>query len=381
MRAVLAVFVVLMSAPSLGLATPLVNANQLVAVLEEVGKQPVSGAEKIRFLDNVTRRASSRVEGYSEEVSFTTRMMSAPSTPDALGSVTNMVYAIPTVVLMPDNPAKNPLILIHNSVEISSEIMDRIVANKAVQEQIDIIAKGKDGFFQPWAQSDTFTAEITPKENHFNVLGKMDISQKSERDMEKFFDGYVWRIGSFNTVIRTQGVREFGRFYDEETARVEAYEKKLFKQTFKAIPDKRPFMKLVGWQLNPTNQVEDPASEFGHWEYENIDASPDVNVFVEVINHVDYYEMIFFVPYEESLGSDKIATLVTKLNDTLSGKRPPGAASAVAMDSDYKGLAQVIVTYDLTEGVLGKTIYSNAEAFDKYVNKYYRKLEKVAEKM
>lgn len=365
--------------PLLSRAEPLVNDIQLVEALKKGSDMwEVRSRPDIKRIGNIERRASSKVAGYSSEVLFTTRWETGSENQGS--HVTYEIRQIPTLILMPDNPAKNPLLLIHDSVTVNEEIMDRLVNNKYVKDQVEVIATGKHGFNEPWSKkSKYFSAEITPKNDHFHVSGRMDISDFSVKDMAEFFDGYVFRIAGFNQVIKVQGRQEYSKYYDEEAEKGEAFQKELFKKTHKQITDKRVFTSLVGWQLN--KQVDEPESDLGHWEYDNIDASPDVNVFVEVINYGDYYKMMFFVPYDKDSGDAGLESVLQKMNDKLAGKMPSGASSVTAKDSPYKGLVMVEVKYDLSQGVMGKTIYSNAEDFDKFTNKHYRKLEKLAEKM
>lgn len=285
---------------------------------------------------------------------------------------------MPHIALFPDNPARDPVVFIHDTIEVYKQVQDIVLATQEVKAALAQLAQGDSTFFSPWSNAKGFTSSIQAADKKFVLHGQYELNGLNTKQMQAFLDGYVSRIALLNRHLERENRIEYSKVYDRETSQAAKAQKALFKKTYTEINDKATFMTLVGWQLNTTNQLEEPLSTLGHWEYENVDASDEENVFVEVINYGSHYKMIYFIEYSDDFTEAQLEAMYTQMNTYIVPKIPKGADSIDVVSSPYTNMAAIELTYSLQSGIKGKAIYKHAELFDKFIKKTYKKINRLA---
>lgn len=360
-------------------ANLLKNTSQLQVVLQKVSKRPeVKGYENLPPIRSIERRESKRIDGYTMEVAFQTRAQMFGAT--SSGQTVSEIYYVPTTILFPDNPNNAPAIFVHNSLEVNENVKDEVLGTREVKASMDGLIKGEDTFMKPWEHGDKFTAEFKYVDGKMNMIGYLDVSEMDEDEAFEFLDVYVGRISGLNANIERENRLAYEEYSEREDEAIEARQKALLKEKYKKIKDIDAFQSIVSWRLNRTLFVEEPYSEFGHWEYENADADEDENVFVEVINYGDQFQMMFFVEYDEDLNDSVVTKIVNKISEELSGEEPKGAVSVVVEPSEYVGLIAVKVDYSLEKNPKGSEIQKWGEEFDDFVKSWYRDLRDISDR-
>lgn len=357
----------------------LVNKYQLAKIFEKINQSwEVEYVKEIKHFNDIEVVEIEGVEGYSSGLTFTIR---AQMFPDRVAE-TIEVFEQPAKVLFPDSPTKNPLIIAFQSITVNQQVQEKVLDSSEVKVQFDAM-NGEKSAWVVYGQTvldDTETIAV-PEGNAITFKSVIDITKMDEGDAKDYFESYGALVSSLNAELQKMNNVHMSDWYEEETEQAEKRQNDLKKQTFSEITDKEVFMSLVGWQLNAENQAEEPASELGHWAYDDDEASDEYTVGIEVINYGKYYEMLYLVGYDEALDEDddKLQALLNKLQASVGDETPRGAKSVNVRGTDYYGVAEVVVTYSLENSPKGKDIYKNAEGFAEFTAETYDKAQKIAD--
>ncbi len=369
--------------PQVYAADPLVNTGVLLKQLKKLEKCRKCPVSEIKNFNESKVINISGVPGYSKGIS--TKIRAQMFVADAYSeSTTVQVYGLPAIIYFPDNPNKSPLRISMITVDVHEQIHEKVLDSKEVGVPYGAL-NGKKSKYIVYGQTvlKNTKTELNYKDGRFEMESEVDISNMNDKDGRKYFDNFQGLVTSLNQELDKMNNVHYRKWQEEEAKRILKKRKQLSKQVHTNITDPSVFVALFNYNVSFANlKKESEKTELGHFAYDDSEAHKKYNVGVELINYGSYYDMLYSVAYDEAIDDDeaKLKAMIDKMNEKLGGKIPPGAQSASAQETNYKGIVDVVVRYDISQGVKGSTMAKNDEGFAKFTKKTYGKLQKIADK-